>query len=514
MSAVEETKSSLGVQPARAQATRPSLLTRALNFLSSVRFGIFLLILLSVACMIGMLIMQQNMEGFDKYYLDLSPATRLLFGTLGFFDIYHVWYFNALLLVLSLNIVLASIDRIPGAWNYVRRPKLDASPRWLSGQEQTATLTVEAADARGAAERVAAGFKTLGLRAQVTEKNGRTFVFGQRGAWNRLGAYAVHVALLTIFFGGFLTSQFGYVGNLSLVPGGSGNKLTERILDENGEPKMVTIPLPFEVECTDIQQRLIREDGPITPDNTLDWLTAVRIKDPVYGVKEGATHMNAPLDFKRGWWWDNYRFFQASFVPNGKARTVTLAVAPEAGGDAQQLTIPRGGTATLADGTRVEFRDFDAKFSMGGQGQQMEEKVVYQNPAAILAVTPPSGGAPVRAIAFTPQMAESAPFARQPVKGYTWRLVSYEKVPEGHILSVQRDPGASVVYVGFGMLALTLCGVFFFSHQRVWAAFEPKGEGSFEVVVGGNTNRNKLGFEDRFRRLVAALGGLPFEVKR
>src|SRR5919107_1021522 len=155
MSAIEETKTEIGVQKAAPRVASASVLTRVLDFLSSVRFGVSLLVLLSVACMIGMLVMQQNMEGFDKYYLDLSPATRLLFGALGFFDIYHAWYFNALLLVLSLNIVLASIDRFPKAWTFVSRPKLDASAHWLRGQEQSATVTLADDGAAGTpAERV------------------------------------------------------------------------------------------------------------------------------------------------------------------------------------------------------------------------------------------------------------------------------------------------------------------------------------------------------------------------
>jgi cytochrome c biogenesis protein len=124
------------------------------------------------------------------------------------------------------------------------------------------------------------------------------------------------------------------------------------------------------------------------------------------------------------------------------------------------------------------------------------------------------GAAAVKAIAFTPEMAERAPFAKQPVAGYTWRLVDFEKAPQAHILSVQYDPGATTVYVGFALLGLTLSSVFFFSHERVWALVEEKGDGRFEVVLGGNTNRNHLGFGDRFRRLVASIGGEPFEVKK
>jgi cytochrome c biogenesis protein len=78
---------------------------------------------------------------------------------------------------------------------------------------------------------------------------------------------------------------------------------------------------------------------------------------------------------------------------------------------------------------------------------------------------------------------------------------------------VQKDPGATIVYVGFALLGLTLAAVFFFSHQRVWAHVEEREGGEFKVVLGGNTNRNKLGFGDRFRRVVAGISGQPIEVK-
>ncbi len=506
MSAIEETKSDINAQtsPARA-AEAPSIITRTLNLLSSVRFGVTQLVLLVIASMIGMLIMQQNVEGFDKYYAELTPATKLLFSKLGFFDIYHSWYFNALLLVLSLNIILASIDRFPSAYTYISRKKLDASVHWLKGQEQSATLNVRSESQSAAVEKVAVAFKSVGLSSRVTEKKGKTYVFGERGTWNRLGAYAVHVALLTIFTGGFLTAQFGRTGSMPLMPGKSASEMSETVNDVDKIAKSIT-PLPFTVECTDIQQKLIKKDGAITADNTLDWLTRVKIKDPDYGEREALIHLNAPYDYR------GYRFFQASFIADGKARNVTVRVTPEAGGESQDINIPRGGSAKLSDGTRVDLTDFSAQFSVGG-GEQETERSVYTNPAATLLVHQPSGET-IKAFAFTPEMAERAPFAKKPVAGYTWRLIDFEKVPLAHVLSIQKDPGSSVVYVGFLLLALTLSAVFFFSHQRVWALIEERGQGNFEVTLGGNTNRNKLGFGDRFKRLAGALGGEVREVEK
>jgi cytochrome c biogenesis protein len=476
---------------------------RTLDLLSSVRFGVSQLVLLAAACMVGMLIVQQNVDGFDKYFSGLTPAQKFLYGKLGFFDIYHAWYFNALLLVLSLNIVLASIDRIPGAWTFISRKKLDASAHWLGGQKPSATMTVRAPDLEAAVAQVAGAFRASRLKTVVTEKKGKTYVFGERGAWNRLGAYAVHVALLTIFFGGFLTSMFTVGGQMPLEPGTTSNELTETVFNIDQFTRR-PFHLPFDVECTDIEQKLIRKDGTITSDNTLDWLTRIKIKDPERGETEALVHLNAPFDYR------GYRFFQASFVPNGKARQIVLRVTPEGGGEAQEVTIPRGGSAALADGTRVEFKDFSANFTVGGQQESGEG--TYENPAATLAVTAP-GARAAKAVAFTPEMAESAPFARQPVAGYTWRLVDFEKAPQAHILAIQNDPGATTVYVGFTLLGLTLCAVFFFSHERVWALVEEKGDGRFEVVTGGNTNRNQLGFEDRFWKLLAAVGGELSDVK-
>src|ERR1043165_2878535 len=106
MSAIEETKTappSTIAKPegaAKAKQAPVPFLNRVLNLLSSVRFGIILLVLLVIASMIGMLIVQQNVEGFDKYFAELTPSQKLLYGWLGFFDIYHAWYFNVLLLVL------------------------------------------------------------------------------------------------------------------------------------------------------------------------------------------------------------------------------------------------------------------------------------------------------------------------------------------------------------------------------------------------------------------------------
>ena len=84
------------IVPVAAKQGKASTINRLLDLLCSVRFGIVLLVLLGLACMLGMLVMQQSVDGFDRYFADLTPAQKLVYSSLGLFDIYHSWYFNAL----------------------------------------------------------------------------------------------------------------------------------------------------------------------------------------------------------------------------------------------------------------------------------------------------------------------------------------------------------------------------------------------------------------------------------
>lgn len=488
MTVMEKTGTNLQVELPAKSPTKVSFFTQFIDLISSVRFGIIVLILVTLGCLIGMLIMQENVQGFERYYAELTPSQKMVYGKLDLFDIYHSWYFNTLLFILSLNIVLSSIDRFPKTWTFVSKPKLDASAKWLKGQSQSAKLELEG-EKDDVTRKIENAAKISGWKKTiVSEKKGKTFVFAQSGVWNRLGAYPVHVGLLTIIAGAFLTTQMGQTGQMVLTPGQTANKMSETVFDLD-RVKEVTKVLPFEVYCSDIQQKLIKNDESLSAMNTIDWLTRITIKDET-GTHDAVVQMNKPFDYR------GYRFFQSSFVPIGRARSITIRATPANGGTTQDITIPRDGTANLADGTLIKFKEFRGNFSLA-QEDPNEDTSNYPNPAAILQVAPPNGQAQT-AYAFGEKM-KGIPISEKAIAGYTFQLLNFEKVGDQHILSVQNDPGATVVYVGFIILCVTLVAVFFFSHQRVWAAIEEVADNKFRVTLGGNTNRNQTAFDERFK---------------
>ena len=157
---------------------------RVLDFLSSVRFGVTLLCILVFLSMLGMLIIQQNVQGFDASYAVRTPAEKLIYGSLGLFDIYHSWYYNFLLLVLSLNIVLASIDRFPSAWKYISTPKLSATRGWLLNQPINDVIKISGLDETEVAGKISVAFAENGFKTRITEEVSKFYVTDETGKKN------------------------------------------------------------------------------------------------------------------------------------------------------------------------------------------------------------------------------------------------------------------------------------------------------------------------------------------
>ena len=280
-----------------------------------------------------------------------------------------------------------------------------------------------------------------------------------------------------------------------MIPGTTTDQI-EMIEFDLDKKEKFNVQLPFSLTCTDIEQRLIDPGGSIDVTNTLDWRTQMKVDDPEYGSTLADISMNKPFSYR------GYRFFQAQTIPVGNARNIELNLIPQSGGEPVTVNIPRMGSTTLADGTTVEYEEFLADFAFNAEGKPDTRSGDYNNPAAVLGVTPP-GGERIRVFAFGGTMPENAPVSA-PKAGYKWKLASFEKTPFAHILSIKYDPfnGAFIAWYfgGFGLMG-ALAFVFFFSHKRVWALIE-KGEGGTEIVFGGNANRNHLGFEEKFKKIV------------
>jgi cytochrome c biogenesis protein len=444
--------------------------------------------------------------------------------------------------LLSLNIVLASIDRFPGAWKYISDAKRTATKKWLLNQKQNATVDLKGADEADVAHRIRGVFEQAGLKSTVTEeevseypvdetgkkdfsrieKRRLFYVFGESGRWNRIGAYIVHVFLLILFLGHFVAHQFGFDADVRLTPDTNPQVLSDFNLVQKSntiqlikfrldQQERFDVQLPFTITCLEIEQRLIDTGGQIEITNTMDWRTRIQIDDPEYGATVADVSLNNPFTYR------GYRFFQASAITVGSASSMTFELTPEKPGE-QPITInlKRNETATLPNGTKVAYENFLPDFVMKGN-QFSTQSADYNNPVAVLNVTTPASAdkpeETVKVFAFANKLPDNAPVAAAKA-GYKWHMTSYVKSPLAHVLSIKYDPfNAAFIawYIGgFGLMG-ALVYVFMFSHRRVWSLIEMKSDAQFEVVFGGDANRNHLAFDDKFRSIVGRFTNNPNE---
>src|SRR4030043_1235889 len=87
----------------------------------SLKLTISLLILLAILSIIGTLITQNatKAEYIQRYGVGLYEVLNFF----NIFDMYHSWWFSAILLLLVINLIACSISRLPGVLSQISQTR-------------------------------------------------------------------------------------------------------------------------------------------------------------------------------------------------------------------------------------------------------------------------------------------------------------------------------------------------------------------------------------------------------
>ena len=93
------------------------------SFLTSLQLTIITLIVVSITSIIGTIIPQnESPYVYLKYY---KPSTYKLFKLLSLDNMYHSWWFTALLTLFTLNLICCSLNRFPSIRKFLTRKEKD-----------------------------------------------------------------------------------------------------------------------------------------------------------------------------------------------------------------------------------------------------------------------------------------------------------------------------------------------------------------------------------------------------
>lgn len=435
------------------------------DFFCSLKLSIFLLICLAVTSIIGTVIPQSP----PREYLEQLSETKIrLYSVLGFFDMYHSWWFILLLYLLTINLIACSIKRLPRVWKIITEPTLVMD----EGFEKSLSLTHDfkmTGDASTLKEKVAAFLGKEFASAVVTEKDGEYHLFAQKTPYSRLGVYVVHLSIIIIFIGAILGSLFGYKGYVQIVEGDTASTIQTR------GGKQVDPGFGLKLEKFTVSYY---DTG--APKEFRSNLTVMENGKSVPGYENVKVIVNEPLSYK------GLTFYQSSYGPTGEGGVYHFTVQQRNGGSPVPLTLRQGEKASLPGGGTMQVLE----------ATQEVRSVMpqFSGPAARVEVSRP-GANPQPFVVFR----NYPEFDKE--RGDNL-IFTYEGADEKYYtgLQVAKDPGVWVVWAGCALMVIGTIMAFFMSHKRIWARV-----GKGRVTLGGSASKNQGGFQILFDDLTDKL---------
>ncbi len=184
--------------------TRRRGLAEAVELVSSMRFAISLLTIISIASVIGT-VLKQN-EQMPNYVNQFGPFWFEVFDRLGLYSVYSAWWFLLILVVLILSTGLCVVRNAPKMLRDMRswreQVREESLRNFHHNSEWQAPLAPQALAMQSAARLRHAGYAT-----RLVEKDGATLVLAKKGAGNKFGYIFAHTSIIVILLGGMLDSE-------------------------------------------------------------------------------------------------------------------------------------------------------------------------------------------------------------------------------------------------------------------------------------------------------------------
>jgi len=267
------------------------------RFFTSVRVAIYLLALVALAALLGTVFPQipgpmRGNPAATSAWLEFQkgkygPLTTPL-HRLGFFEVFHTYWFNGLLVLVLLAVAICTANRFRPTWRSITRLQTRVGERYFTSARHRA-LRAEPVDP----DALAAALRRRRYLVRRTEEADAVFLYADRYRWAQLATFASHLSLILLLAGGLVTKLLSYEMPLYIAEG-----RTAPVFPVVNERQMQIEVKEF-VEGRD-------EQGRVT-----DFRSSVVLYSRGVPVKEGDITVNGPMK------WGGFVFHQVARQVNG-----------------------------------------------------------------------------------------------------------------------------------------------------------------------------------------------------
>lgn len=467
----------------RSKTYNQSIVDKVWNFFSSVKVGIALIITTLISASLGTILPQaffvpaaESEKG--QYYKDIYGVVGKIYYELGFSSLYSSWWFQILVGMLAISIIVASIDRGLPLHKSLKNQRIKRHESFMKRQRIVASGHVTSEQHGKTLDLVEEKMKQL--RYNVRRED--YALLAEKGRFARYGPYINHLGLI-IFLGGVMLRLLPgfYVednlwireGETLAIPGMDGYflKNIDFILERHGNE---SADAPMMSQGVNAMAKNYQSDVVLykQPEGALPGDTSNLQKLQEYSIR-----VNHPLEQ------DDYSIYQMDYKQD-ELKTMYFNLTNKATGKslgevAIDLSNPQT-TYELGNGARVELLTYLPDFSGFEEGVPQTASRTPNNPAFIFKmVTPdkPDGETSFVAIRQT----------LEPLGENSYKM-EFAKVDTRDVsgLIVRKDKTIPFLIVGGIIFMIGVVIGSYWNHRRLWIQQLPDGQ----ILLAAHTNKN------------------------
>jgi cytochrome c biogenesis protein len=389
-----------------------------------------------------------------------------VFDTLGLFAVFESLWFRLIAAGLTVSVIACSIRRIPGMWKMAMNPHVGVGAAFFEHAPQREAVVV-----RGTPDAALANvegifrrrrYRTLVERGDTAAGDGATHIlYADRFRWVPFAGLMGHLALVVIVVGALVGATFGFrdpdfviaEGSTAAVPGSDG----------------------LTVELVSFKDSYYASTG--APSDYASDLVLYRDGQE---VARQTVRVNDPLRY------EGTSFYQSFYGPAAR-----VSVADESGTELFAGGIPLA-WSVADDNRRVgsfTLPDRDLTVWVVGTGGS-DDLVVRPGQMRVEVYRNDSDATPVDAISLDP----GKPAV---IDGLSF---TFERELQFSGLSIARDPGTPIVWLGCALLFIGFVIRFTVPHRRIWVQIGRQG-GHSRVSLA-SVGRGDAGIGSEYARLI------------
>ncbi|WP_409270512.1 cytochrome c biogenesis protein ResB [Neobacillus sp. SCS-31] len=471
----------------RSQTYNKTIIDKVWNFFSSVKVGVWLIVITLVASAIGTILPQEMyippVMPAAEYYADQYGWAGKIYYALGFHNMYSSWWYLILIAMIGISLVICSLDRVVPLYRALKAQKVIRNDGFLKKQ-RIFGITENAAD-ETVIETVKKNLESKNYKVREEQGN----LLAEKGRFSRWGPYVNHVGLIIFLIGGMLRFVPGmYIDKVLWIREGE----TKAIPGTENEYYLQNDKFILEVYDKEKDDEVFREAleraGTVAKTYQSNVVLYKKSSESLPGekpklirVKDYEIRVNEPLKF------EGFALYQVDYKLDELNSMTFSLTEKETGKDFGEIKIdlyePKN-TYELGDGYKVRLLGYYPDFEFGEDGEPDTKSRIPNNPAFVFKmITPdkPEGEVSFAAIRQTIEPEGNNKYKMQ------FKAVDTKNVTA---LTVRKDRTLWLIALGGLIFMIGVVQGSYWNHRRIWIQ---KRNG--DIWVSAHTNKNWYGLK-------------------